>query len=1423
MKKIYTLFLFTLISFLAISQNLIINGDFESGFTGWSNQSGSNGSSASFAISTSVVQQGTQAYSASVSNLGTNAWDIQTFGPSFTATVGHNYIVTFYAKSSVVGAKFRLIMQNTSYLSQDFTLTPTWTLYTWQFSAAETNPQIRFNLSLAGNAGSSIYVDNLQVSEDPLGKCKGKYFGNIIQYSVPTNYSSLWNQATSENGSKWGSVEGTLGTFNFNTSDLAYNWAKNNGGMFKYHNFVWGSQTPSWVASASVATIQAEVANYIKAVANHYSPMGGLQLIDVLNEPVNTAISGNYKAALIAGYQAEPANAGDLNNPYGWAIWPYQLARKYFPNATLLINEYNVEMNWGNCRASYVSIVNAIQNAPNLTDGKKNLIDGIGLQCHGIEGLTASNFQTCLDELWAKTGIPIHITEFDQAANPDETLQLSIFSSLIPIAWAHPHVAGITLWGYTQGTTWINGNGTSGPSGTDSGLLYASSYTINPGGERPAMTWLKSYMSSQPNLTNCPLPATVGPGWGSSSQAVNFANTYLNPIQPGDHPDQTLLRVGNDYYSTGSSFHYNAYVPILHSTDLVHWEVISRVVPSNWSGLGNDAPANGIWQGALAYFNNKYWVYYSNSNAQYFSNASNPAGPWSAPTKVTGSTVTGYDNSIFVDDDGTPYMLMKNGQSINRIQQIDKSTGQLTGTLLNMDWVNVNNRFSWAEGPVMCKNNGRYYYFVAGDVSGGQYVLSSATLTANEASWTVHGNFFNTATNPGGFTGPNHISQPVQIQDGTWWVLSHSYDNSGWAGQGRLGLLNQVIWDVNGVPHGVPPSVNPVAAPNLSSNNLSFNFPKSDDFGSVALNSNWHFFNKTTASQYSLTDRAGYMSLKPGNGTTHILQKEGGHYYSLVTQVEVNAASNTSSAGLRIMNGNDDLSVIVYSGYNNGKKIGISFNGISTEVNNTIGNIVWLKMERNLHQITGYYSADGNTWTQIGQGIDISNLDTGQANFNEWVGNSLGLYAIGVTAYFNEFKFRDGASVIPAVGFNNQNLVLPISSTVKGNVVGYIENNDWITYAGIDLGSVSNPTTMVEVEVASGNNGGTIEIWIDNIDSGTKIATLSIPGTSGWEVWKKFSTACSIYGQHDVYLKCSGGAGGLFNLNTIQFLKGSTCLATIISPSSSFCTGSNVTLSANSGNSYKWFSGTTQVGTAQTYTATTAGDYTVQVTNSSGCTATSAIKTITVNPLPTITPYLQINGGAWNGTTTATVCLGDTVSFGPWPTVAPGWSWTGPNSFANASRSPQVTFQNANQGGVYTVTYTDANGCKANANFTVTVSLPVASINASGPTIFCQGGSVTLTSSTGVSYKWFNGTTQVGTASTYTATAAGSYTVEVTNTSGCKATSAVTAITVNALPTATITAAATSFCSGGNVVEEGGPETTKAPAEQGLCRGRGGT
>ena len=68
-------------------------------------------------------------------------------------------------------------------------------------------------------------------------------------------------------------------------------------------------------------------------------------------------------------------------------------------------------------------------------------------------------------------------------------------------------------------------------------------------------------------------------------------NTFANPVLPGDHPDPTLFQFGKDFYHCGSTFHFNPYMPIYHSTDLVHWEVIARVLPPTRAGWVSDRPS----------------------------------------------------------------------------------------------------------------------------------------------------------------------------------------------------------------------------------------------------------------------------------------------------------------------------------------------------------------------------------------------------------------------------------------------------------------------------------------------------------------------------------------------------------------------------------------------------------------------------------------------------------------------------------------------------------------------------------------------------------------------------------------------------------------------------------------------------------------
>ncbi len=148
---------------------------------------------------------------------------------------------------------------------------------------------------------------------------------------------------------------------------------------------------------------------------------------------------------------------------------------------------------------------------------------------------------------------------------------------------------------------------------------------------------------------------SCGSGQGS---APAVEGTYTNPIIHADYSDPDVCRVGSDYYMTSSSFNCFPGLQILHSTDLVHWELVGAALQDypveGWSDRVQHG--NGVWAPAIRYHNGEFYIFCGDPDRGVFMvKAKDPRGRWSEPVWVV--RAKGYiDPSPLWDDDGKAYL-----------------------------------------------------------------------------------------------------------------------------------------------------------------------------------------------------------------------------------------------------------------------------------------------------------------------------------------------------------------------------------------------------------------------------------------------------------------------------------------------------------------------------------------------------------------------------------------------------------------------------------------------------------------------------------------------------------------------------------------------------------------------------------------------
>lgn len=290
------------------------------------------------------------------------------------------------------------------------------------------------------------------------------FLGNVWSPPQLAGFLDHWDQVTPENAGKWRNMEPQRGQHQWEQLDQAYALAKENGLPFRFHVLIWGNQQPAWIEELPPDEQLAAIDQRMAQVAARYPE---IDFVEVVNEPIHDPPQKKDEDDQGAGDYIE-ALGGEGETGWDWIVTAFRMARQYFPNTPLMINEYSVT-NSEETTSRYLEIIELLM--------QEDLIDIIGVQGHSFSTtVPAEVTRANLDRL-AATGLPIQVTEMDIDGH-DDAEQLSEYQRIFPVFWEHPAVMGITMWGWRPGM-WRTRQG--------------APLVREDGTPRPAMEWLMEY------------------------------------------------------------------------------------------------------------------------------------------------------------------------------------------------------------------------------------------------------------------------------------------------------------------------------------------------------------------------------------------------------------------------------------------------------------------------------------------------------------------------------------------------------------------------------------------------------------------------------------------------------------------------------------------------------------------------------------------------------------------------------------------------------------------------------------------------------------------------------------------------------------------------------------------------------------------
>jgi beta-xylosidase len=333
-------------------------------------------------------------------------------------------------------------------------------------------------------------------------------------------------------------------------------------------------------------------------------------------------------------------------------------------------------------------------------------------------------------------------------------------------------------------------------------------------------------------------------------QSDNGDGTFTNPPLYADYPDPDIIRVGEDFYFATTTFANSPGLTILHSLDLVNWEIVSHVIPrldgrEQYDLKNGSAYRAGVFAPSLRYHDGTFYIAVTpvNQNTRvYYSK--DIRGPW----QFHELDRPAFDPGLFIESDGTGYIATSGGWD-----------GHVTLLKLNADFSKVVEArgifyYKGIEGSKVIKRGDWYYVFNA--------LPAKLGLTCSRAT-NIFGPY--ETTEPLDDRTGGHQGAIVDLPDGGW----YGFVMKDCSAAGRMTYISPVFWTNNWPAWGTPdaPGKVPATARKPIQGKPVCQPATSDDFNSPMLGLQWQWNHNPDNAHWSLTERPGFLRLRPTRAT----------------------------------------------------------------------------------------------------------------------------------------------------------------------------------------------------------------------------------------------------------------------------------------------------------------------------------------------------------------------------------------------------------------------------------------------------------------------------------------------------------------------------------------------------------------------------